>query len=67
MTATNIAIKENDRKRLDKLSAKNLDRPSSTPGTRYRENGGILEDQSDVISAIISFLIIIIIIIIIII
>jgi len=39
------------KKIFDILSAKNLDRPTSTPGTRYRENGGIMDDQSNVISA----------------
>jgi hypothetical protein len=48
------------------LSAKNLKRLTFTPGTRYRESGGILEDQSYVVSAMISLGIIIIIIIIII-
>jgi len=53
-------------KRFDNLSAKNLDRPTSTLGTRYRENGGILDDQRNVISAMILRIISIIIIIIII-
>jgi hypothetical protein len=37
--------------RFDKSSAKKFNRLTFTPSTRYRENGGILENQIDVVSS----------------